>query len=112
MMGAANAQGGEDVSDNPEKPNPLWWRVGKGKWHGDPLLYTGGEPEPLGADAVLALLEGNHPLISLCAFATDEDDGPRPQDIDVQTRRTAPPVADQCKRCRAAKATARKGEVT
>lgn len=79
------------------KPKPLWWRVGKGKWHEDPLTDHNGHP--LSEEGLGRVLRGDSPLCSYCHRLQVYADR-----RSVQTRRTAPPVADQCKRCRAAKA--------
>ncbi len=67
------------------KPKPLWWRVGKGKWH-------------IGWQLRVIWM-----LVALCGADTQ---------VLPRMRRSAPPVAQQCKSCRAAKARQRKEQTT
>ena len=112
------------------KPKPLWWRVGKGKWHEDPLT-SGTPPVTMPVSQIKFVLDRRWPLWSICdcayavLVAADLDDKIKLAGMEadeatkfikgfgcitrkVVIRRTAPPVADQCNWCRAAKARARK----
>ena len=82
-----------------DKRKPLYWRVGKGRWHEDPIVALH-EDTLAGNCPLIARCDKGGPYSQLCAYV-----GVRGK---VQTRRSAPPVADQCARCRAAKAKARK----
>ena len=84
---------------------PLWWRVrltngNWSKWHEDPLTIVPGgrayDPDRV-RDALSARMWWCEARCTYRAEVMVGDDG-------VQTRRSAPPVADQCKRCRAEKA--------
>lgn len=83
------------------KPKPLWWKVGNGKWHecGTSGLEWFAKEIIEGRRFLTALCKLGLGLV--CYWTTDRFRG-------VETRRSAPPVADQCKRCRAAKAKQRK----
>ena len=87
------------------KQKPLWWRVGKGKWHEDPLTYQLSR-EPMPPKYVQYILDRQWLLWSLCNTVYGGVTNP------VIIRRSAPPVAQQCKRCRAAKAQQRKEKCT
>ena len=76
---------------------PLWWRVGKGKWHE--------EWESSGL-FVQDVLDGVLNAVANCGLWFDLS-----KKANVEHRRTAPPVADQCKRCRAAKKKAKERKV-
>ena len=67
-----------------ETAKPLWWRIGKAKWH-----FSTWHPWPV--------------VYGLCGRWTAHEDIPGIRD-DLCVRYDEPPVADQCKRCRAAKA--------
>ena len=93
------------------KPKPLWWRVRLAngqwsKWHEDPLTI-GPTGRPYDPDRVRNALSARMWWCEArCAYRPEVMVG----DAGVQFRRTAPPVAQQCKRCRAAKAKQRKGK--
>ena len=78
----------------------LWWRIGKGPWHEDPLCIDGGN-EPLPQASVNLVVGGGLYLRTMCD--RDHDQASCAGDTGVKTRRSSPPVAEQCKRCRAAK---------
>lgn len=81
------------------KPKSLWWRRGDEEWHEDPAEedYEG-------------LVRGDYPLWCRCDYRSSRPIQAFATEGDVKTRRTAPPVAQQCAKCRAAKA--RKEEAT
>lgn len=91
-----------------KRRNPLYWRVGKGKWHEETLL-AGTPTRPMTDSEFRVLLRGDYPLRSLC-YQRHSKTGKRTTHTDIQTRRSAPPVADQCARCRAAKAKAKEAK--
>jgi len=76
---------------------PLLWRAGDGPFHWDPLTYAGGEvvTEDLVQNCIL---RATWSLNSYCGMTAVVGD------VGVEVRRTAPPVAQQCQWCRAAKA--------
>ena len=85
------------------KCKPLYWRVGAGKWHEDTLRFP---TRPMMVAEIDRMLRTGHwDLLALCGFDPPVADA-------SETRRSAPPVADQCKHCRAAKARARKERIT
>ena len=74
------------------KQKPLWWRVGKGKWHEDPLLTKRGRP--FTEEEIVGFARCSWNALGYCGKIA----------LYYETRRTAPPVAQQCQHCRAAKA--------
>ena len=94
------------MTENRAKPKPLWWRVGKGKWHEDSLTYLVPLGRRMNQEDIRLILQGKWRLDSQCGFGERGDYDAHADD--VQTRRAALPVAEQCKRCRAAKAKLRK----
>ena len=86
----------------------LWWRVEKGKWHEDP--QTDAEGILLSAEEVDEVASGDWWFESYCGMWMNQIYSANQSDVSV--RRSAPPVADQCAKCRAAKARARKEETS
>jgi len=61
------------------KPKPLWWRVGKGKWHEDPLLTKRGRaavrevPGGEGGEGEGQVTDEINWVVSSCSTAVDFD---------------------------------------
>ena len=84
---------------------PLWWRVGNGKWHEDPLTVALEDPTPRTAGQVNEILRGEELIVSRHPHINE---GHLVGEHGLHIRRTGPPVAQQCQHCRAAKAKQRK----
>ena len=89
------------MSETASFREPVYWRIGEGDWHEDPLTdFDGG---PVNDKSLAAILRGDEPLWSMGGYREGHAEGfvgwPG-----VEVRRDVPPTGEQCAKCRAAKA--------